>query len=152
MARSPSIPLTERGTPGSPARALPWLLLVYAAASLLHFAHNAELLAEYPNLPSWLTRGQVYAAWVCVTATGLVGYLLYRTGGVWSGLALLAVYAALGLDGLLHYSRAPVAAHSPAMNLTIWFEAIAATLTLFAIGGATMAAVRARRAARLTKT
>jgi hypothetical protein len=144
--------LTERHAPGLAARALPWLLLVYAAASLLHFAHNAELLAEYPNLPSWLTRGQVYAAWVCVTATGIVGYLLYRTDRAWSGLALLAIYSGLGLDGLLHYTRAPVAAHSPAMNLTIWFEVIAATLSLFAIGGATIAALRGRRAARLTKT
>ena len=32
------------------------LLFVYLAASLLHFAHNAEFLGDYPNLPTWLTR------------------------------------------------------------------------------------------------
>jgi hypothetical protein len=143
--------LTRGHAPALIVRALPWLLLAYAAASLLHFAHNAERLAEYPNLPSWLTRSQVYVAWICVTATGLVGYLLYRTGRASSGLALLAVYAALGLDGLLHYTRAPAAAHSAAMNLTIWLEVAAATLSLIAIGGATIGVIRRRAAARLTK-
>jgi hypothetical protein len=132
-------------------RALPWLLLVYGVASLVHFAHNAELLAEYPNLPSWLTRGQVYTAWICITATGIAGYLLYRKGRTWSGLAILAVYAALGLDGLLHYTRAPVAAHTAAMNLTIWFEVVAATLSLIAIGSAAAAVMRARGARQLTR-
>jgi hypothetical protein len=32
---------------------------------------------------------------------------------------VLALYATLGFDGLLHYGRAPVGAHTAAMNLTI---------------------------------
>jgi hypothetical protein len=43
---------------------------------------------------------------------------------------VLAVYAALGCDGLLHYTRAPMEAHTAAMNFTIWFEVVAAALLL----------------------
>jgi hypothetical protein len=112
-------------------KALPWLLLLYAGSSLLHFAHNAEYLADYPNLPGWLTRPQVYASWLGITTIGAIGYVLYRARRERSGLPLLAVYAALGFDGLLHYGRAPVAAHTSMMNLTIWTEVVAAAL-LFA--------------------
>lgn len=109
---------------------LPWSLAIYAAASLLHFAHNAQYLARYPNLPASWTRSDVYLAWCCVTAIGLLGYLLYRRGALRVGLSVLAIYACLGLDGLLHYTRAPIAHHSAAMNLTIWAEAIAAGMLL----------------------
>ena len=34
-----------------------WLLAAaYTLASLWHFAHNAEYLAYYPNMPPWITR------------------------------------------------------------------------------------------------
>lgn len=49
------------------------LLLVYAPASLFHYAHNAEFLAEYPNMPAWLSHTKVYAAWLGVTALGAIG-------------------------------------------------------------------------------
>jgi hypothetical protein len=114
-------------------QALPWLLLAYAAASLLHFAHNAEHLAEYPNLPSSWSRADVYIAWACVTVVGIVGYAVYRRGRPGTGLTLLCVYAALGFGGLLHYTRAPLAHHSPMMNATIWLEVAAAALLLLAL-------------------
>ncbi len=123
-------------------KALPWLLLLYGAASLLHFAHNAEYLADYPNLPDWLTRSRVYFAWLGVAALGVVGYSFLRRGHELIGLTLLAVYAALGLDGLLHYGRAPLAAHTTAMNLTIGFEVLTAVLALVAIGHAATQALR----------
>jgi len=107
--------------------------MLYAAASLVHFAHNAEYLADYPNLPSWLTRYQIYLVWSCISAVGVVGYVLYRGRHRLVGLALLAVYSAVGFDGLLHYGRAPLAAHTAAMNLTIWFEVLAAGLLLIAV-------------------
>jgi hypothetical protein len=105
---------------------LPWSLVAYAGASLLHFAHNAQYLAQYPNLPASWTRSEIYLAWCCVTAIGLLGYLLYRRGALRVGLGLLAIYGGLGLDGLLHYTRAPLAHHTAAMNLTVWAEAVAA--------------------------
>jgi hypothetical protein len=113
---------------------LPALLLLYGAASLVHFAHNAEFLADYPNLPAWLMRAQVYAVWLGITALGVLGYLLARARYPRLGLSLLTVYAALGLDGLAHYSRAPFAAHTAGMNFTILFEVVAAVLVLVAIG------------------
>lgn len=108
-------------------------LLLYTAASLLHFAHNAEYLADYPNLPDWLTRGGVYLAWGAQTATGLTGYVLYRVGWRFIGLILLGIYASLGFDGLLHYTRAPFDAHTAAMNFTILFEVLAAVLLLVCV-------------------
>lgn len=114
-------------------RALPWLLLSYCAASLLHFAHNAEYLADYPNLPDSFSRSRVYLAWLSILAIGVLGYALYRRGRYLTGLVVLAVYAGFGFDGLLHYTRAPFAAHTIAMNLTIWTEVIAAALLFAAV-------------------
>ena len=109
------------------------LLLLYLAASLLHFVHNAEYLDDYPNLPAWLGRADVYLAWLGAAAVGVGGYALCRRGWRLAGLLMLGLYAAFGLDGLLHYTRAPLEAHSPAMNFTIWFEVVAAGLLLIAV-------------------
>ena len=100
------------------------LVLLYGAASLIHFSHNAEFLNEYPNLPAWFTRAGVYAAWLGVTAIGVVGYLLLRARYARTGLLVLAIYGAFGLDGLSHYALAPPSAHTLAMNFTIGFEAV----------------------------
>ena len=105
-------------------------MLAYCAASLFHFAHNAEFLDAYPNLPEWLTRLQVYAAWLSVTAVGVLGLLLVRSRFALRGLAVIALYAGLGFDGLAHYAVAPVSAHTPAMNLSIGLEVVMATLLL----------------------
>ncbi len=111
--------------------ALAVLGLLYAMASLIHFAHNAEYLSAYPNLPAWLTRYEVYGAWLCITAVGALGYTLHHRGKTMLGLLLIGVYAAIGLDGLLHYGRAPFTHHTVAMNVTILFEvAVAACLLL----------------------
>ena len=115
------------------ARALPWLLLLYCAASLLHFVHNAEHVADYPNLPEWISRGSIYGAWLAIFSVGLLGYLLYRGRHTSLGLLLLAIYTALGFDGLLHYGRAPLAAHSTGMNATIWIEVVSAAMAFGAV-------------------
>jgi len=109
------------------------LLLFYVAASFLHFAHNAEYLGDYPNLPAWITRTAVYLAWAGLALLGILGFVLYRKGRQLTGLLLLGLYAAFGFDGLLHYTRAPVDAHTGAMNFTIWFEVVAAAVLLFAV-------------------
>lgn len=116
-----------------PGRALPWLLLLYCGASLLHFAHNAEYLADYPNLPAWISRASVYFSWCAISAIGLCGYLLYLRSRSPLGLLLLAVYTTIGFDGLLHYGRAPISAHTLSMNLTIFTEVVCAALALGAV-------------------
>jgi hypothetical protein len=118
------------GTTKRISATLPWLFGLYAVATLLHFAHNAEYLTQYPNLPPSWSRGEVYAAWCCVMALGLVGYGLYALGHRPFGLTALALYAALGFDALLHYTRAPMAHHSAIMNVTIWAEAATGALLL----------------------
>ena len=109
-------------------RVLRTSVIVYALASLAHHVHNAENLSAYPNMPGWLTRVTVYAAWAAVTAVGLGGYALVRAARERIGFALLALYAALGWYGLAHYVVAPFAAHSAAMNVSILLEAFAATV------------------------
>ena len=126
-----------------PGRALPWLLLLYCGASLLHFAHNAEYIADYPNLPEWISRASIYGAWCAIFLIGLGGYLLLHRGRTMIGLILLTIYTALGLDGLLHYGRAPISSHSFGMNLTIWIEVLTAALALGAV--LWLAASRLRR-------
>jgi len=102
------------------------LLLLYLAASLFHFAHNAEFIGDYPNLPTWLTRSDVYFTWAGLAVVGLGGFALYVRGRQALGLCLIGLYAAFGFDGLLHYSRAAFGAHTGVMNFTIWFEVVAA--------------------------
>ena len=124
-----------------------WLLpalLAYAAASLFHHVHNATFLSAYPNLPAWLSPAGVYVAWAVVTAVGVLGYLLLRLRQPLTGLALLGVYALLGLTGLDHYARAPIAAHSPMMNLTIGCEVATAVVLLGVVAANLAAALRSR--------
>ncbi len=120
------------------------LPLAYGAASLLHHVHNAVFLDEYPNMPAWLTPAKVYAAWLGVALLGLAGYALMRRGYRTAGLAVVAVYGALGLAGLEHYALASWSAHSVAMNLTIGLEVAGALCVLIAVTTA-MLRPRARR-------
>jgi hypothetical protein len=127
-------------------RLLPALLLLYAAASLIHFLHNGLYLSAYPNLPPRWTPTQVYAAWLCLTLVGLGGYLLYRQGWRARGLGVLMLYALAGFGGLLHYTRAPLAHHSSAMNGTIWAETGAAALLLAELVFLAMHKLKSQRA------
>jgi hypothetical protein len=120
-------------------------LLAYGAASLFHHVHNAEFLTEYPNMPAWLSRVQVYAAWLGVTAVGLVGYLLMRWRYQLAGLLALGIYGALGLYGLGHYVVAPLSAHTFTMNVTIWLEVTTALLLLAAVASSILKLLRQHR-------
>ena len=106
------------------------LIWVYAVASLVHFTHNAEFLADYPNLPAFLSRLEIYAAWFVMTFVGVIGWLLISRGWLIAGLMALVAYAALGLDSLGHYAVAPFSAHTLSMNATILAEVVAAGLLL----------------------
>jgi hypothetical protein len=75
----------------------------------------------------------VYAAWLGVTSIGLLGCVLLVRGFRLTALSLIAVYAALGFYGLAHYSLAPFAAHTAAMNATILLEVAAAGWLLVAV-------------------
>jgi hypothetical protein len=114
-------------------RVLAVLLFAYASASFVHHVHNAEFLADYPNMPAWITRPAVYTAWLCETLLGVTGYLILRRGYLAVGIGLIAIYAALGFDAFGHYALAPAAAHTIAMNATIWLEAAAAALVFVAL-------------------
>jgi len=115
-----------------------WLmifLIIYCSASLLHFIHNGVFIDEYPNLPGWISTNGVYLTWFGITGIGIVGYLLMHHGKRFIGLVTCGIYGAIGLDGLGHYSLAPISAHTFTMNFTIWLEAISAIIVLFVVAG-----------------
>ncbi len=120
--------MTTRTTTRPLGKTLFVLLLIYGAASLIHFIHNAELVAEYPNLPASWSRADIYLAWLGLTAVGGIGWLLLRSGYQVVGLLVVAAYAALGIDSLGHYVLAPMSAHTAMMNVTILMEVTAAAL------------------------
>jgi hypothetical protein len=121
-----------------------FLTAAYFLASLGHFTHNAEFLCEYPNLPEWLKRAKVYLSWVAITSVGAIGFLFVRGGYVRLGLTLVAIYAALGFDGLGYYAVAPFAWHSVGANFTIVSEVIAAAFLLFGTAWTLVAGHRLR--------
>jgi hypothetical protein len=123
-------------------RALLSLVLVHAAASLVHFVHNAAYLADYPNMPAWISPAGIYAVWLAEAAIGVAGVLLLLRGRR-AGLMFIALYAVLGLAGLDHYTLAPVSAHTLAMNTTIWLETATAVALLGCAAYALVAPFRA---------
>jgi hypothetical protein len=106
------------------------LMALYFLTSFGHFSHNAEFICEYPNLPASFTRAKVYIAWLAITAVGAVGLFLMGKRFVAAGLVLVAVYAALGFDGLAHYKLAPMEFHTLGANISILSEVAAAALLL----------------------
>jgi hypothetical protein len=110
------------------------LLIIHCFASALHFVHNGVFIADYPNLPAWLTASGVYISWCVITSIGASGYVLLQRVSRVVGLALICVYAICGFGGLDHYFVAPLSAHTFAMNATILFEvSTAAVLLVFAV-------------------
>jgi hypothetical protein len=120
------------------------LAALYFIASLAHFAHNAEYIAYYPNMPASVTRETVYLVWLAITGVGAAGIALARLGWQATGALCLAVYGALGLDGLAHYTLALCSEHTAVMNATIWSEAVAGV----ALAVCSAAFVRGRLLAR----
>lgn len=114
-------------------RSLLALVVVHTVASLLHFVHNATFLADYPNMPGWLSPAVVYGVWLAEAAVGAAGVMFLLRGRM-IGLLLIASYAVLGLGGLDHYTLAPMSAHTFAMNATIWLETATGIVLLAFVG------------------
>jgi hypothetical protein len=108
------------------------LLALYFVASLAHFAHNAEFIAFYPNMPRWLTREHVYVAWLVVSGVGVAALVMARLRWPVTAALLAAAYGALGIDGLAHYTLALCSEHTLATNLTIAFEVVTGIALLLA--------------------
>ncbi|MCL1635495.1 hypothetical protein M2650_12770 [Luteimonas sp. SX5] len=104
------------------------LAALYCVASLVHFAHNAEYIAVYPNMPAWLTRENVYVAWLAVTGVGFIAAALSFAGWRTAAALCLVAYGGLGFGGLGHYALALCSEHTFAMNFTIWFEVVAGAI------------------------
>ena len=115
-------------------KTLPMLMILYGAASLFHFVHNATYVQDYPNLPAWITPVGVYVSWCVIAAVGVLGYWLYRKVSRGLGLVVIAIYALFGFDGLGHYALAPMGVHTFAMNASILTEVVAAAVLLVYVG------------------
>lgn len=126
--------MKHRSIPSQLPKGLWSLAALYCIASLIHFAHNAEYIALYPNVPAWLTREQVYLVWLAITGVGIAGGVLAAVGWRMAAAVLLAADGAFGLDGLGHYALALCSEHTLAMNLTIAFEAVAGLALAVAAG------------------
>jgi hypothetical protein len=102
-----------------------WALFVtYSVASLAHFTHNAQYIAYYPNMPTWIGADTVYLAWLGVASVGAAGLVARRFGFQLFALLCFFAYGALGLDGLAHYTLALCSEHTFLANLTIWSEVL----------------------------
>jgi hypothetical protein len=134
------------GRCATPIDSLLVLVLAYGAASLVHHVHNAVYLSSYPNMPGSLSPARVYLAWFVVAGFGFAGYVLNRGGRWLAGLLLLGISGVLGLYGLLHYTLAPMPAHTWAMNVTIWLEVSTATILLVAVARLAVTRFRAMHA------
>ena len=110
--------------PLHPPKHLWAVLVLYSIASLVHFSHNAEYIAFYPNMPAWLTREKVYLAWLAITSVGLTGAIFAAARWRTTSALFFFAYGFLGLDGLAHYTLALCSEHTLATNLSIWFEAV----------------------------
>lgn len=128
-------------------RSLEWAMLAHCCASLLHFVHNGVFVDEYPNLPSSITVPVIIWTWLGITAIGVAGCIVLRSGREIAGLGLIAAYAAFGFDGFAHYSLAAMAAHTLMMNVTIWSEAMTAVVLLLVVGKRSLRLLRTARAA-----
>jgi hypothetical protein len=126
-----------------------WVLVVlYFIASLAHFTHNAEYIAFYPGMPTWLTPEKVYLAWLGVASVGFAALALLSFGFPVPAVLMLGIYGAFGLDGLAHYTLALCSEHTVVANITIWSEATTGLLLLLAssaaLGRRLSAAVQSR--------
>ena len=106
------------------------LVALYFLASVAHFSHNAEYIAFYPGMPSSIGREAVCLAWLAITSVGALSFAAFRFGFHRAAILLLAVYGALGLDGLAHYTLALCSEHTLVANMTIWSEALAGVLVM----------------------
>ena len=109
------------------------LALLYGFASLVHHVHNTLYLADYPNMPEWLTPLRVMLAWAFVAGVGVLGGGLLYHRFESAGLIVLGVFAGLGFCGLDHFAIAKMSEHTFWMNFTILFEVGAAFLLLNAV-------------------
>lgn len=87
------------------------VLLAGVVLTTIHYTDNYLYFEEYPQ-PGSLQRWHVYAAWLLLTAAGVVGYALYERGLVAPAYVCLVVYSYTGLSSLGHYVYGPWAEFS----------------------------------------
>jgi hypothetical protein len=115
-----------------------WAIALGLVASLAHFADNAIHIARYPE-PAWISPGVVLLAWLPIAVIAAAA-LLRRGDCIF--VLLTAVFGALLLSGLAHYSYGSPGSMAPSSNATIMFEALTGVAVLGALG----LALRARSA------
>jgi hypothetical protein len=78
------------------------VLLAGIVLTVVHYADNYLYFDEYPQ-PGSLRRWQVYTGWIVLTAVGVLGYRLYKSGYAGAAYVALVVYSYTGTSSLGHY-------------------------------------------------
>ena len=97
------------------------VIVVGLIASLVHFTDNAFEIGHYPE-PTWITPGIVLFALIPVAFVAIAALL--RKSGDLVFVMLTAIFGALLLTGLAHYSYGSPMRMSGLSNFTIVFEAL----------------------------
>jgi hypothetical protein len=78
------------------------VLIASVLLTSFHYTDNFVSIDSYPQ-PDWVTTGAVLVSWPLLTAFGVAGYLLYRSGRFELAHACLLVYSTTGLSSLGHF-------------------------------------------------
>ncbi len=122
-------------TDAGATRWAPLLILAFAfVVSVFHYVDNTVRFDRYAVNPDSPIAGVgawvVPAAWVVLTAVGVVGYLGYREGRWWRAVGGIAVYSVSGLISAAHYTDAPPSAFDGVQNVLIVADLVAGLAVL----------------------
>lgn len=105
------------------------LLIACVVSTAIHFTDNYLYIEQYPQ-PDWITLPSIYVSWLILTATGIVGYWLYKNQKFWFAYPCLVFYSFCGIDSLGHYLYGAMSEFSPKMHLFIATDGITGSAVL----------------------
>ncbi len=106
--------------------------LVVLAGVLLtsfHYTDNYVSIETYPQ-PDWITGAVILVGWPVLTAFGVGGYLLYRSGRFAAAQACLLVYSYTGLSSLGHYLYGSLSEFSAKQHVLILSDGVTGVAVL----------------------
>ena len=99
------------------------VLLAGVLLTAVHYTDNYLYFDEYPQ-PASLRPWQIYAAWTLLTAVGVAGYRLFKSGYVAPAYVCLVVYSYTGTSSLGHYLYGPLSELSAKQHVFILVDGL----------------------------
>ena len=109
------------------------VLLAGILLTVVHYTDNYLYFDEYPG-PSSLRRWQIYTAWIVLTAVGVAGYRLYKSGHVAPAYVCLVVYSYTGTSSLGHYLYGSLSEFSAKQHVFILVDGLTGLAVLAFVG------------------